>query len=74
MKIIIKNFKSEYIKTISLKDLNPLDKYFLKFISVKEPLEANIYAITSSANEQSAHSIWSLSVVLMEVRAEVRYP
>ena len=52
MKIIIKNFKSEYIKTISLKDLNPLDKYFLKFISVKEPLEANIYAINEIINSQ----------------------
>ena len=50
MKIILKNIHSEYIKTISLKDLNPLDKDFLKFISVKEPLEAHIFAINENIN------------------------
>ena len=38
MKIIVLNINSEYIKTISLKELNPLDKNFLKLISVKEPV------------------------------------
>ena len=50
MKIIIKNIDKEYLKTISLKELNPLDKNFLKFISVKEPLEANIFAINEIIN------------------------
>ena len=50
MKIIIKNINSKHTKTISLKELNPLNKNFLKFISVKEPLEANIYAIDEIIN------------------------
>tara|TARA_B100001029_G_C14904079_1_gene362618 strand:- start:69 stop:722 length:654 start_codon:yes stop_codon:yes gene_type:complete len=50
MKIIIKNINSEFIKSISLKELNPLDKNFLKFISIKEPLEANIFAINETIN------------------------
>ena len=50
MKIIFKNINNKYIKTISLKDLNPLDKDFLKLISVKEPLEANIFAINENIN------------------------
>ena len=50
MKIIVRNIDSEYIKTISLKELNPLDKNFLKLISVKEPLEAIIFAINEIIN------------------------
>ena len=50
MKIIVRNINSEYIKTISLKELNPLDKNFLKLISVKEPLEAIIFAINEIIN------------------------
>ncbi len=50
MKIIVRNINSEYIKTISLKELNPLDKNFLKLISVKEPLEAMIFAINEIIN------------------------
>ena len=52
MKIILKKINGEYIKTISLKELNPLDKNFLKFISVKEPLEANIFAINEIINSK----------------------
>ena len=50
MKIIIKNINGEYIRTISLKELNPLDKNFLKLISLKEPLEAYIFAINEIIN------------------------
>ena len=50
MKIIIKNLDNRYIKTISLKELNPLNKNFLKFISVKEPLEASIFAVNEIIN------------------------
>ena len=50
MKIIIKNLDNRYIKTISLKELNPLNKNFLKFISLKEPLEASIFAVNEIIN------------------------
>ena len=50
MKIILRNANSEYIKTISLKDLNPIDKDFLKLISINEPLEAHIFAINETIN------------------------
>ena len=59
MQIILRNKNSEYIKTISLKDLNPLDKDFLKLISIKEPLEAHIFAIneTISSHELAKFKI-----------------
>ena len=52
MKIIIRNKINGYIQTVSLKDLNPLDKNFLNSISIKEPLEAHIFAIDEIIDSQ----------------------
>ena len=52
MKIVIRNKINGYIQTLSLKDLNPLDKNFLNSISIKEPLEAHIFAIDEIIDSQ----------------------
>ena len=50
MKIIIKKINTDFTKIISLKELEPLHNIFEKISSVKEPLEANIFAINEKIN------------------------
>ena len=45
MKIILKNMKNEYIKTLSLEGLDSLADICAKISSLKENLEVNIFAI-----------------------------
>ena len=49
MKIILNNIKSKYLEIFSLRDLNNINQT-LKFPSIKEPLEAKIFAINESIN------------------------
>ena len=50
MKIIVKNKKGEFIDILSIKEFEPFEKIFEKFNSVKEPLEANIFAINEKVS------------------------
>ena len=45
MEIVLNNPKSEYLEIISLKNLDNFQETFKKFSSLKEPLEAKIFAI-----------------------------
>ena len=57
MKIVINYFNSEYPETISFENLNNIDETFQKFFSIKEPLEAKIFAINESI---SSHKLSKL--------------
>ena len=50
MKIILKNMKNEYIKTLSLEGLDSLEDICAKISSLKENLEVNIFAINEIIN------------------------
>ena len=50
MKIILKNFKNEYIKTLSLGALESHEEICSKISSLKENLEVNIFAINEIIN------------------------
>ena len=54
MEIIIKNINGEYKATISVKVLEPFPKILEKFNLVKEPYEANIFAINEKINATAA--------------------
>ena len=45
MKIVINSINNEYLETISFKNHDNIDETFKKFSSIKEPLEAKIFAI-----------------------------
>ena len=45
MEIILKNTKSQYLETFSLLDLGNIHETFKTFSSIKEPLEAKIFAV-----------------------------
>ena len=55
MEIVFKNTKSQYLETFSLLDLDNIHETFKRFSSIKEPLEAKIFAVNESirANELS---------------------
>ena len=59
MEIIIKNINGLYTETISLKGLEPFPKILGKFNLVKEPFEANIFAINEIIN---AHELAKLKL------------
>ena len=56
MEIIIKNIDNEYIKTITA-EAEHIEKIFEKFSSLKEPLEANIFAINEIINSYQLTTI-----------------
>ena len=48
MEIVLKNSKSRYLEIFSLLDLDNLHENFKRFSSIKEPLEAKIFAANES--------------------------
>ena len=48
MEIVLKNSKSKYLEIFSLLDLDNLHETFKRFSSIKEPLEAKIFAVNES--------------------------
>jgi len=50
MEIVLKNTKSEYLEIFSLLDLDNIHETFKRFSSMKEPLEAKIFAVNESIN------------------------
>ena len=48
MEIVLKNTKSEYLEIFSLLDLDNIHETFKRFSSIKEPLEAKIFAVSES--------------------------
>ena len=45
MEIVLKNNKSKYLEIFSLLDLDYIHETFKRFSSIKEPLEAKIFAV-----------------------------
>jgi len=50
MEIVLKNSKSKYLEIFSLLNLDNLHETFKRFSSIKEPLEAKIFAVNESIN------------------------
>ena len=48
MEIVLKNINSKYLEIFSLLDLENIHETFKKFSSIKEPLEAKIFAVNES--------------------------
>ena len=48
MEIVLKNTKSKYLEIFSLLDLDNIHKTFKRFSSIKEPLEAKVFAVNES--------------------------
>ncbi len=57
MEIVLKNTKSEYLKIFSLLDLDNIHETFKRLSSIKEPLEAKIFAVNESI---SSHQLSKL--------------
>ena len=57
MEIVLKNTKSEYLEIFSLLDLDNIHETFKRFSSIKEPLEAKIFAVNESI---SSHELSKL--------------
>ena len=55
MEIVFKKSKSKYLEIFSLLDLDNIHETFKRFSSIKEPLEAKIFAVneTISSNQLS---------------------
>ena len=45
MEIVLENTKSKYLEIFSLLDLDNIHETFKRFSSIKEPLEAKIFAV-----------------------------
>ncbi len=57
MEIVLKNTKSKYFEIYSLLDLDNIHETFKRFSSIKEPLEAKIFAVNESI---SSHQLSKL--------------
>ena len=57
MEIVLKNTKSKYLEIFSLRDIENIDETFKRFSSIKEPLEAKIFAVNESI---SSHQLSKL--------------
>ena len=52
MEIILKNINSKYLEIFSLSNLDDIHETFKRFSSIKEPLEAKIFAVNESISSQ----------------------
>ncbi|MDC3064682.1 septum site-determining protein MinC [bacterium] len=57
MEIVLKNTNSKYLEIFSLLDLDNVNETLKRFSSIKEPLEANIFAVNESI---SSHQLSEL--------------
>ena len=64
MEIVLKNTKSEYLEIFSLLDLDNIHETFKRFSSIKEPLEAKIFAVSESI---SSHQLAKLKIYLNKI-------
>ena len=52
MEIVLKNTDSKYLEIFSLLDLDNIHEILQRFSSIKEPLEAKIFAVNESISSQ----------------------
>ena len=57
MKIFIRSINYKYLETIFFENLDTIDEFFKKYSSIKEPLEAKIFAINESISSQKLSKI-----------------
>ena len=55
MEIVLENTKSKYLEIFSLLDLDNIHETFKRFSSIKEPLEAKIFAVNESITVSYTH-------------------
>jgi len=61
MEIVLKNTKSKYIEIFSLLDLDNIHETFKRFSSIKEPLEAKIFAVNESISSHQLSKLKNIS-------------
>ena len=64
MEIVLQNNKNKYLEIFSLLDLDNIDETFKIFSSIKEPLEAKIFAVSESI---SSHQLAKLKTHLIKI-------
>ena len=64
MEIVLKNTESKYLEIFSFSDLDNIHETFNRFFSIKEPLEAKIFAINESI---SCHHLSKLKIILTKL-------
>ena len=64
MEIVINNSKSKYLENFSLPNLDNIHETFKRFSSIKEPLEAKIFAVSESI---SSHQLAKLKTHLNKI-------
>ena len=52
MEIVLENINSKYLEIFSLLDLDKIHETFKRFSTIKEPLEAKIFAVNESISSQ----------------------
>ena len=71
MEIVLKNTKSKYLEIFYLSDFDNIHETFNRFSSIKEPLEAKIFAVNESISSHELSklknhfeniNIWSLCI------------
>ena len=57
MEIILKNTRNKYLEIFSLLDLDNIHETFKRFPTIKEPLEAKIFAVNESISSQQLYKL-----------------
>jgi len=68
MEIVLKNTKSKYLEIFSVLDLDNIHETFKKFSSIKEPLEAQIFAVNETI---SSHELSKLKTKILCVTHDI---
>ena len=64
MEIVLINTKSKYLEIFSLLNLDNINETFKRFSSIKEPLEAKIFAVNESI---SSHQFLKTSHLILYI-------
>ncbi len=62
MEIVLINTKSKYLEVFSLLNLDNINETFKRFSSIKEPLEAKIFAVNESISSFRSKNLRSQCV------------
>jgi len=65
MEIVLKNNRSKYLEIFSLLDLDNIHETFKRFSSIKEPLDATIFAVNETI---SSHQLSNLKFPLLLIK------
>ena len=68
MEIFLKNTKNKYLEIFSLLDLDNIHETFKRFSSIKEPLEAKIFALNESISSHQLSKLINICNKLIQTR------